>query len=84
MSVEQGSAGKRYELGVLFVHGIGDQKEGETLTAFGEPLIAWIRDWIAGHGQLAFSEPIRPAQLEYLVSQGLKPDGIEVDRKSVV
>lgn len=78
MSVEQGSAGKRYELGVLFVHGIGDQKEGETLTAFGEPLIAWIRDWIAGHGQLAFSEPIRPAQLEYLVSQGLKPDGIEV------
>jgi hypothetical protein len=41
----------RAKLGILFVHGIGEQKEGETLTAFGEPVIAWIRKWIEGHGK---------------------------------
>jgi hypothetical protein len=33
---------------VLLVHGIGDHQEGETLTAFGEPLIDWLRQWLRG------------------------------------
>lgn len=33
----------RYQLGVLFVHGIGDQTRGATLTDFGTPLVDWIR-----------------------------------------
>ena len=36
----------RHQLGILFVHGIGEQPEGQTLLAFGEPLLAWIGDWI--------------------------------------
>ena len=36
------------QVGVLLVHGIGDHAEGETLVAFGEPLIDWIREWMAG------------------------------------
>lgn len=32
-----------YEVGVLFVHGIGQQKRGETLVGFGEPLYEWFR-----------------------------------------
>lgn len=29
-------------LGVLFVHGIGEQTRGDTLLAFGEPLLEWL------------------------------------------
>jgi hypothetical protein len=77
-------ANERYKLGVLFVHGMGEQQEGETLSAFGEPVIAWIREWIDGHGQFAFSEPIRPAQREGLAALGyLRPDGVEVSRTAL-
>jgi hypothetical protein len=32
-------------IGVLFVHGMGDQKRGSTLQKFGDPIIQWIRRW---------------------------------------
>jgi hypothetical protein len=32
-------------LGVLFVHGIGDQKRGETVPWGGDPLYQWLRRW---------------------------------------
>ncbi|MDQ2942901.1 MAG: hypothetical protein M3R21_04425, partial [Candidatus Dormibacteraeota bacterium] len=35
-------------LGILFVHGIGDQPQGDTLVSFGEPLYQWVRDWLEG------------------------------------
>ena len=38
----------RHTLGVLFVHGIGEQSRGDTLLAFGEPLVRCIREWIVG------------------------------------
>lgn len=33
---------KRYRLGVLFVHGIGQQPKGDTLVRWGEAILAWI------------------------------------------
>lgn len=36
------------DLGVLLVHGIGEQSQGETLSTFAEPVIDWIRDWLLG------------------------------------
>src|SRR5262249_55476522 len=36
------------DIGVLLVHGIGDHKEGETLTSFGEPLVDSLREWLRG------------------------------------
>ena len=36
----------QHDLGILFVHGIGDQPEGTTLLAFGEPLIQWLNRWL--------------------------------------
>src|SRR5438045_2038073 len=33
---------KSFHLGVLLVHGIGEQKRGETLTEFGTPLVEWL------------------------------------------
>jgi hypothetical protein len=32
-----------HELGVLLVHGIGQQRRGETVVAFGEPLHEWLQ-----------------------------------------
>src|SRR4029079_15781382 len=37
---------ERADLGILLVHGIGAQKQGATLTAFAEPIIEWVRDWL--------------------------------------
>ena len=36
-----------YELGVLLVHGIGQQVQGETLVKFSEPLQCWLQRWIS-------------------------------------
>jgi hypothetical protein len=38
--------GKGACLGVLFVHGLGDAKKGETLAWAGEPLYTWLKDWL--------------------------------------
>jgi hypothetical protein len=42
---------KRPELGVLFVHGIGEQRRGETLVQFADPLSSWVVRWLS-HGAL--------------------------------
>jgi len=41
------------DVGVLLVHGIGDHKEGDTLTSFGEPLFDWLREWLLGKSSTA-------------------------------
>jgi hypothetical protein len=33
-----------YDLGILFVHGIGDQAKGSTLVEFGTPLYEWLAE----------------------------------------
>jgi hypothetical protein len=43
-------ASPRHALGVLFVHGIGEQPRGDTLLAFGEPLIQSLHEWVEGRG----------------------------------
>ncbi len=40
--------GSSHELGILFVHGIGNQKRGDTLLAFGGSLASWLHAWVAG------------------------------------
>ncbi len=34
-----------YDLGVLVVHGIGNQKQGRTLTAWVDSIVAWLNTW---------------------------------------
>ena len=34
---------------MLFVHGIGKQAPGMTLSNMGDPLISWMREWSRGH-----------------------------------
>jgi hypothetical protein len=35
-----------YDLGILLVHGIGQQRRGDTLVNFGEPLHEWLERWL--------------------------------------
>ena len=37
-----------YRVGVLFVHGIGTQKRGETLSMYTDAMFSWIRDRVRG------------------------------------
>jgi hypothetical protein len=36
------------DLGILFVHGIGQQRQGETLVKFADPLSRWLARWLTG------------------------------------
>jgi hypothetical protein len=56
MTSNTSPSGPRYHVGVLLVHGMGEQPEGDTLLAFGEPIVRWLRRWFA-------SSPAHPDQL---------------------
>jgi hypothetical protein len=43
------------DLGVLFVHGIGQQAWGDTLVRFGDPLLTWIGHWCVGASAAAWT-----------------------------
>lgn len=45
---EQSKVEPHGDLGVLFVHGIGQQKQGQTLVEAGDALVSWLRRWIVG------------------------------------
>jgi hypothetical protein len=47
------------DLGILFVHGIGQQRQGETLVEFADPLSRWLARWLTAglHTEAAVGEP---------------------------
>ena len=49
---------QKADLGILFVHGIGEQKKSETLIAFGEPIIHWLNSWIRGADSNSETDPV--------------------------
>lgn len=65
---------KGAELGVLFIHGIGQQKRGDTLLEFGEPICRWLEASGAkvqvGKTQLGIDpdDPAAPAHADVSVS----------------
>src|SRR4030095_8899357 len=52
-----------YDLGVLFVHGIGSQTQGRTLADWGQVVTAWISRWIQAGTQDPPAATIRDASL---------------------
>src|SRR5262245_23735565 len=40
-----------FDMGLLFVHGIGSQRRGQTLADFGEPIFCWLEDRFLGLDQ---------------------------------
>ncbi|HSB10940.1 MAG TPA: hypothetical protein VLM38_15745 [Blastocatellia bacterium] len=41
------STSKRFNVGVLFVHGIGEQPHGDTLIRFSQPVVDWVTKWVS-------------------------------------
>ncbi len=39
------TVGDAFELGVVFVHGIGSQRQGDTLVTWGDAIQQWLSDW---------------------------------------
>ncbi|MGA7732019.1 MAG: hypothetical protein WCD37_12205, partial [Chloroflexia bacterium] len=39
---------KSYPLGILLIHGVGQQERGETVPYGGEPLHKWLKSWLEG------------------------------------
>jgi hypothetical protein len=56
----------RHALGVLFVHGIGVQRRGETLAEFGRPILRWLEEWCAGLHDRRVGAGISPEELRAL------------------
>lgn len=54
-------ASKKYAVGVLFVHGMGEQVQGDSVTEMGDALTEWLRKWLAPVEKSVFK--IRDAQL---------------------
>lgn len=51
--MEQGKADQvKYSVGVLFVHGIGEQQRGDTLTEMGDALVRWLTRWCEPQGSV--------------------------------
>jgi Ca2+/Na+ antiporter len=47
---------QQYKLGILFVHGIGEQPKADTLLASSEPLVQWLRQALRPNGTIRFTE----------------------------
>jgi hypothetical protein len=56
------AAAPLHDLGVLFVHGIGEQKKGATLVACGEPLVIWLRRRFEGMARSWLSAGLHDVQ----------------------
>lgn len=61
-----------YRLGIVLVHGMGEQKRGDTITPVGDALVRWLRrrltgsdiDLVVRRASLLTQEESRPAELE--------------------
>jgi hypothetical protein len=68
------SSDHRADLGILLVHGIGEQTRGETLTQMAEPIVAWLRDWLRSEqpeGSLVASSVVSAALRPPLLLEGV-------------
>jgi hypothetical protein len=68
---------RRHELGILLVHGIGSQKQGETLRGFGLPLSRWLKRWLS-HPERTWLEAgvTRNALNDWISRKSNEPDTV--------
>jgi hypothetical protein len=61
MHPQPAAGGKPYRVGVIFVHGMGEQEQGDTVTEMGDALTEWLRKWLRDIPDARFK--IREAKL---------------------
>ena len=71
------------EQGILFVHGIGQQKRGETLLAFGEPLHDWLQRRLDRAKEKWLDHKITKDELKAWL-ENLTPDGDSRERDDLL
>lgn len=80
-----GQAGTdRKALGILFVHGMGEQERGDTITQMGDALTEWLRRWIKpmpGHDVVIREATLRDAP--QAVPPPVDPEGPEAPAQRV-
>lgn len=85
-AADRPAGAKDYELGLLFVHGMGEQERGDTITQMGDALAEWLRKQLANRGdETAATETdfrIREASLRGGESSGLAHASVEVSGTS--
>jgi hypothetical protein len=70
-AADQASPPAKADVGVVFVHGIGSQVQGQTLLQFGEPLFRWLFRWLGDGMDPHGSDANRAVSLTKMV---LHPD----------
>ncbi len=73
---------ERAEIGVLLVHGIGEQAEADALLSQGEPLIDWLREWLTGGGPDGLSKGqvhVDAARLRAVRTEAVSPAYARID-----
>ncbi|MDQ3690811.1 MAG: hypothetical protein M3406_12420 [Chloroflexota bacterium] len=68
------SQARDYRLGVVLVHGMGEQQRGDTITPIGDALIGWLKRRVAGAG---IEVVVRRATLR--ASEGPGPAAAELE-----
>ena len=72
-----GKAAAEFDLGVLFVHGIGEQQQYSTLARFGGALQRWLRQWEEGRRDEAPYGRVAPPPVVDVSAVDPHPDGAD-------
>jgi hypothetical protein len=75
-----GKTSKRYAVGILYVHGIGQQVKGETIAEFADAIYGWIRGRILGIGAGHFHRHTTRETLEAATPKAAQTPGIHAPR----
>jgi hypothetical protein len=55
---QAGTSQQAPAVGVLLVHGIGQQARGDTLLRFGQPIVYWLDGWLSGAALSLFAKRV--------------------------
>jgi hypothetical protein len=73
--LQASSTGPKPELGILFVHGIGEQLQGETLVHFADPLSRWLTRWLTKGGRTEAAVGSQDGTHVVITDTELEPSG---------
>ncbi|MBN4047635.1 hypothetical protein JYT71_01355, partial [Acidimicrobiaceae bacterium AH-315-P05] len=73
IGLDPGRSDDEYDLGLLVVHGIGEQKQGATLIQWSDALANWLRDWTAEDSLAALHQSAKDPRKVAVTRASLHP-----------